>query len=79
MTGNELAIAAFVNPALRRLESSPQAHARSFLARSLGQAMPVWYGLCLALLVLESFLHRHQIVLAALMIGAAIWAGSDPL
>jgi uncharacterized membrane protein len=76
MTGNELAIAAFVNPALRRLESGPQAQARSVLARSLGQGMPVWYGLCLALLVLVSFLHRHQTtMLAALMTAAVIWAG----
>ena len=73
MTGNELAIAAFVNPALRRLESGPHAQARSVLARSLGRAMPFWYGLCLALLVLGSFLHRHQANRSALVTAAAIW------
>jgi uncharacterized membrane protein len=72
MTGNELAVSAFVNPAMRRLESGPQAQALSILARSLGRAMPVWYGSCLALLALESFLRRHQTTLPALLTAAAI-------
>jgi uncharacterized membrane protein len=76
MVGSELAISAFVNPAVRRLESGPQAQALSILARSLGRAMPVWYGLCLALLALESFLHRHETALAALMTAAVIWTGA---
>ena len=73
MVGNELSVSAFVIPALRRLESGPQAQALSVLARSLGRAMPVWYGLCLALLALESFLHLHQDTLAPLLIAAALW------
>ena len=73
LAGNELAVSAFVNPALRRLESVPQAQAASILARSLGRAMPVWYGFCLALLALESFLRRHQTTLAALLTAAVIW------
>jgi uncharacterized membrane protein len=76
MAGNELAISAFVNPALRRLESGAQARALSVLARSLGRAMPVWYSFCLALLALESFLHRHQTMFAALLTAAAIWTGA---
>ena len=76
MVGNELSVSAFVNPALRHLESGPQAQALSILARSLGLAMPFWYGLCLALLVLESFLHRHQITFASLLVAAALWAGT---
>ena len=74
MVGTELSVSAFVNPALRRLESGPQA--LSALARSLGRAMPVWYGLCLALLALESFLHLHQTTLAPLLIAAALWVGA---
>lgn len=74
MVGTELSVSAFVNPALRRLESGPQAQAVSILARSLGHAMPVWYGLCFALLVLESFLRRHQTMLALLLTATAIWA-----
>ena len=76
MVGNELSVSACVNPALRRLESGPQAQALSVLARSLGLAMPVWYGLCLVLLALESFLHRDQATLAPLLIAAALWAGA---
>ena len=76
MVGNELSVSAFVNPALRRLGSGPQAQALSVLARSLGRAMPVWYGLCLALLALESFLHSRQTTLAPLLIAAALWAGA---
>ena len=76
MVGNELSVSAFVNPALRRLENGPQAQALSVLARSLGRAMPVWYGLCLALLALESFLHLHQAALAPLLSAAALWVGS---
>ena len=59
MVGNELAVAAFFNPAVWQLECTPQAQALSLLAGSLGRLMPVWYGFCLALLALESFLHRR--------------------
>ena len=76
MVGNELAVSAFVNPALRRLDSGPQAQALAILARSLGRAMPLWYGLGLALLALESFLRRHQTTLAALLTAAVIWVGA---
>ncbi len=74
MVGNELAVSAFFNPAVRQLESGPQAQALSILARSLGRVMPVWYGLSLALLALESFLHRHQAALVFLLTATLIWA-----
>lgn len=76
MVGCELAISAFVNPAVWRLENGPQAQALSILARSLGRAMPFWYGSCLALLALESFLHRHETALAALVTAAVIWTAA---
>src|SRR5438045_8720063 len=75
MVGNELALSAFVNPAVWQLESGPQAQGLSILARSLGRVMPVWYGLCLALLALESFLHRHQAALVPLIAATPIWGG----
>jgi hypothetical protein len=75
MVGNELAVSAFVNPAVWQLESGPQAQGLSILARSLGRVMPVWYGLGLALLALESFLHRHQAALVPLLTATFIWAG----
>ena len=73
MTGTELAVSAFVNPAVWRLERGPQAQALSILGRSLGRAMPVWYSFCLALIALESFFHRQEITLAALLTAAVIW------
>jgi uncharacterized membrane protein len=75
MVGNELAVAAFFNPAVWQLESTPQAQALSILAGSLGRVMPVWYGFCLALLALESFLHRRQAALVPLLAATLIWAG----
>jgi hypothetical protein len=74
MVGAELAVSAFVNPAIWQLESGPQAQGLSLLARSLGRVMPVWYGLCLALLALESFLHRHQAAVVPLLTATLIWA-----
>src|ERR1700744_4172823 len=76
MVGNELAVSAFVNPAVWQLESGPQAQELSRLDRSLGRVMPIWYGLCLALLALESYLHRHQAVLAPLLAATLIWAAA---
>jgi uncharacterized membrane protein len=76
MVGVELAVSAFVNPALWRLESGPQLQALSILGRSLGRAMPVWYCLCLALIALESFLRRHEAALAALVTAAVFWTGA---
>lgn len=75
MVGNELAVSGFVNPAVRQLESGPQVQGLSLLARSLGRVMPVWYGLCLALVALESFLHRHQAAVIPLLTATVIWAG----
>lgn len=74
MVGNEFAMSTFVNPALWRLDSGPQAEGLSLLARWLGRVMPVWYGLCFALLALESFLHRHQPAFLPLFIATLIWA-----
>jgi uncharacterized membrane protein len=75
MVGNELAVSAFVNPAVWRLESGPQALALSLLARSLGRVMPFWYSLCLALFALEAFQHRHQPALFPLLTATLIWVG----
>jgi uncharacterized membrane protein len=75
MVGTEFAISAFVNPAVWRLESGPQAQGLSLLARSLGRAMPIWYTSCLALIALESFLHRRQTAFVPLLMATLIWAG----
>jgi hypothetical protein len=51
--GSELAIAAFVHPALTRLDDATHARAG---ARTLGAAMPFWYALALILTLLEAWL-----------------------
>ncbi len=51
MTGNELAIAAFVHPGLCRLDDQTHARAAQELAKRLGRAMPFWYAATLILAV----------------------------
>jgi hypothetical protein len=47
--GSELAIAAFVHPALTRLDDATHARAAQALARALGAAMAFWYALAFIL------------------------------
>jgi hypothetical protein len=42
MVGNELAVSAFVNPAVWQLGSGAQARELSILACSLGRVIPIW-------------------------------------
>jgi uncharacterized membrane protein len=59
MTGVELSVAAFMNPALRRLDAAPQGKALGLLAISLGRVMPVWYSVSLLLMIASGYTHRH--------------------
>jgi uncharacterized membrane protein len=59
LTGNELAVSWFFNPAIWQLDDRPQATALSLLARRLGKLMPFWYLLCFLLLSIEAYLRRH--------------------
>ena len=54
--GSELAIAAFVHPALTRLDDATHTRAAQALARTLGAAMPFWYALALILALLSAWL-----------------------
>jgi Domain of unknown function (DUF1772) len=73
LTGNELAVSLFVNPALWQLEESAQATALRILARVLGRAMPFWYVASLILMLAEAYLRRHEPVLVWLAIAAGLW------
>ncbi len=73
MIGNELAVSLFVNPVIWRLEDRSQAKALSLFAGTLGKVMPFWYALCLVLMIVESYLRRHQPALTLLLAAAAIW------
>ena len=72
MVGNELAVSLFVNPVVRKLDDDAQMKALSLFARLLGRAMPVWYVLCLVLLVVEAYLRRDGWIMAAVIVWVAI-------
>jgi uncharacterized membrane protein len=73
MIGNELAISLFVNPVVWQLEDRSQAKALSLFAGTLGKVMPFWYALCLVLMMVETYLRRHQPSLTPLLVAVAIW------
>jgi hypothetical protein len=73
MIGNELAVSLFVNPVIWQLEDRSQAKALSLFAGILGKVMPFWYALCLVLMIVETYLRRHQPALTWLVIAVAIW------
>jgi hypothetical protein len=72
MIGNELAVSLFVNPVIWKLEDRSQAKALSLFAGTLGKVMPLWYALCLVLMVVEAYLRRHQPGLTLLLMAVAI-------
>jgi uncharacterized membrane protein len=78
MVGNEFAVAAFVHPQLQKLSDTAHAEAASSLAAVLGKAMPLWYGLALALIVGAAFEHRPLSTGSGLLIAlaAVLWAGT---
>jgi hypothetical protein len=57
MTGTEFTVAAIVNPALEGLDRTTWLKTTSVLARALGRAMPVWYGLGLLFIGVEGYIH----------------------
>jgi uncharacterized membrane protein len=73
MIGNELAVSIFINPVVWQLDEHAQAKALSLFARYLGKAMPIWYALCLALLIAEAYLRRHQPAQSLLLFAIIIW------
>ncbi len=58
MVGNEFAVAAFVHPAISKLDETCHSRAASVIAAVLGKVMPFWYALSLLLILLELWLHR---------------------
>jgi uncharacterized membrane protein len=74
LVGTELAVSAFVNPVLWRLDESVQPQAIAFFARRLGTAMPFWYGVSFLLLLAETALRWRQAGLALLGTASGLWA-----
>lgn len=73
MIGVELAVSAFINPLLWRLGLSAQVEIIAMFASRLGSAMPFWYALSLLLLLVETFVLRHQPHAVLLWASSGIW------
>ncbi len=76
MTGNELAVAAFIHPQLSALEDRAHAPAAASIARILGRIMPFWYGVALLLILGAAYEHRPILSGSGLLItlAASLWA-----
>ena len=73
LIGIELCVSLFINPVIWQLEPEPQAQALSLFAALLGKLMPVWYGVCLLLLAVETWLHWHTQAFLLLVAATALW------
>jgi Domain of unknown function (DUF1772) len=73
MIGNEFAVSVFVNPVIWKLDDHAQAKALSMFARLLGKAMPLWYAMCLVLMIGEAYQRRHEPALILLVVAVAVW------
>ncbi|MGA8744175.1 MAG: DUF1772 domain-containing protein [Terracidiphilus sp.] len=74
LIGTEFAVAAFINPILRKLGAREELRAIRLFAATLGSAMPIWYGVSLLLLVAEAVLRRGETGFLLLITASAIWA-----
>jgi uncharacterized membrane protein len=73
MIGTELAVSAFINPVLWKLDDRAQMNAIRMFASKLGTVMPFWYGLGLVLLLAETFAMRHDPDVVLLSAASGIW------
>lgn len=73
MVGNELTVSLFINPVMWQLDAAAQARALSLFARILGRVMPLWYALCLALLIMETVARRGRPGFNSLFAAALLW------
>src|SRR5215471_9677357 len=74
MIGVEFAVSAVIGPVLGKLEGSARAQATRLFAKTLGTAMPFWYGLSLLLLAAEAVVRHTQWGFGVLVTACAIWA-----
>ena len=76
MVGNEFAVAAFVHPAISKLDETCHSRVASVIAAVLGKLMPIWYALGMLLILLELWLHRPLGLNGngALIVAAILWA-----
>ena len=73
LVGVEFSVAAFVDPAARRLDPEPQLKLLSRLASVLGKVMPVWYPVSALLFGIQTWLLWHTTARSLLVVADAIW------
>jgi uncharacterized membrane protein len=74
LIGTEFAVSVFINPVLNRLDERARAQAIQMFATRLGRSMPFWYAANLVLLLIITWLYRHQSGLSLLITASVIWA-----
>jgi hypothetical protein len=79
LIGAELAVSAFINPVVWKLDLAAQARASQLFGRRLGTAMPFWYIASLLLLVSETIAHRHESHVGLLGVAIAFWGAAIAL
>lgn len=79
LIGVELAVSAFINPVVWKLDPAAQANAFRLFGRRLGRAMPVWYIASLLLLVSEMIAHWHEPRVGLLGAAIAFWVAAVAL
>ncbi|MGC1421539.1 MAG: DUF1772 domain-containing protein [Terracidiphilus sp.] len=73
LIGTEFAVAAFINPILRKLGAREELRAIRLFAAKLGAAMPFWYGVSLLLLVAEAVMRHGENGYLLLIAACSIW------
>jgi uncharacterized membrane protein len=73
LVGTEFAVAAFVNPILRKMGAREEIMGIRMFAEKLGFVMPFWYSGSLVLLIAEFFLHRANGDGGLLIASGVIW------
>ena len=79
LTGAELAVSAFINPVVWKLDLAAQARAFRLFGRRFGRAMPIWYIASLLLLISETIIHRHESHVGLLGVAIAFWGAAIAL
>jgi hypothetical protein len=74
LVGTEFSVSVFVNPVLGKLDDEAQARTIRLFAVRLGTAMPFWYIASLVLLLIETFVQRHEAGIPLLIAASAVWS-----
>jgi uncharacterized membrane protein len=76
LIGVELAVSAFINPVVWKLDLAAQAKAFQLFGRRFGKAMPVWYIASLLLLVSEMMTRVNKFHVGLLGVAIAFWVAA---